>query len=142
MNIDNGVAMKLWKDVFGDVMWATDCFGTYIYKDDYGVYDVSRKRPGGDGNNHFYGWDIDHIRPKSDFQDESDANFYNNFEPMHRSNNEEKLDNFPHFSIGKTEYKVVSCEVCKSKGKKGYGIQEVSSGIRIDWKWKQKTCYV
>lgn len=38
------------------------------------------KRPGGDGKSYSYGWEIDHIRPKSDFKNESDAHIYNNYE--------------------------------------------------------------
>jgi hypothetical protein len=142
MSISNDNARKLWNDVFGEnVLWGVDCFGIYIYRDDHGVYDKQRIRPNGDGQNHYYGWDVDHIRPKSDFENENDADFWNNYEPMHRSNNEEKADNCPHFEINGRKFKIVKCDICSSNGVKGYGIQDVTTDKRIDWKARNRKYY-
>lgn len=141
MTIDRNTAMKLWNDVFGNQLWASDCFGIYIYRDDYGDYDKKRLSPSGSGKSFNYGWDIDHIRPKSDYVNQNDADFWNNFEPMHHSNNQEKYDNYPQFTIGSTQYKVVNCDVCQSYGVKGYGIVNVSTQQRVDWKGVQRRCY-
>lgn len=54
-----------------------------------------RVRPGGSSRQYNYGWYVDHIRPKSDFTNKSDSDFWNNCEPMHRSNNSEKSDSYP-----------------------------------------------
>jgi hypothetical protein len=142
MSIDKNTAMIIWNSIYGSqTQFVLDCFGTYICKMDYGDYDTTRQRPGGDGKDHQYGWDVDHIRPKASFDDESEADFYNNYEPMHRENNIKKSDHFPGFSVGKTEYTVVNCEICTSNGKKGYGIQEVLTGKRIDWKGVRGKCF-
>ncbi len=141
MSVDKNNAMKLWQDVFGNVLWASDCFGTYIYKDDYGDYDKQRIRSNGTGKSFNYGWDVDHIRPKSNFQNENDADFWNNYEPMHRENNVAKSDAYPHFEIKNLKYKIVTCDVCAAKGYKGYGILSETSGKRIDWKGTKNRCY-
>lgn len=127
MNIDRDVAMKLWRDAYGTALWARDCFGTYIYRDDYGDYETTRIRPGGTGRRYHYGWDVDHIRPKSNFANELDADFWNNLQPLHHSNNQEKSDCYPYFKINGCQYQVVR----DNHG--GYGIVD-SSGHRIDWK--------
>ena len=127
MTIDKELAMKLWKDIYGDKLFVKDCFGTYMYRDAYSNECVTMVRPFGDGKEHDYSWNIDHIKPKSSFQNESDADFYNNFEPMHRQNNLEKSDNYPVFTISGRKYKVVQ------NGNHGYGIVN-EYGVRIDWK--------
>lgn len=76
--IDKWTADKLWIDVFGAQEWAKDCFGTWIHKD---------------------AWNIDHIRPKSDFLNEFYSDFYNNYEPMHRQIDISKSDNYPQFEV-------------------------------------------
>ena len=139
--MSNEIAMKLWKDVFGNKEWAQDCFGTWIKKGDYGVYDRKRVRPNGDGKKYHYGWDVDHIRPVSSFSDESDADFYNNYEPMHRNNNQQKSDDYTHFTVRDKKYKVVNCDVCSTKNMKGYGIADVRTGKRVDWKGVQRRSY-
>ena len=58
--------MKLWNDVFDEnTIWAQDCFGTWIYKDDFNHAESNRKRPNGDGEYYHYGWNVDHIKPIS-----------------------------------------------------------------------------
>jgi hypothetical protein len=142
MSVSNEKARKLWNDVFGEkTEWAQDCFSTWIHRDDYGIYNKLRKRPGGDGQSYYYGWDVDHIRPISDFEKESDAEFGNNYEPMHRKNNQEKADNMPHFQIDSVEYKVVKCDICAFHKVKGYGIECIKTGDRVDWKMKKNKCY-
>ncbi|MDD3106258.1 MAG: hypothetical protein PHP65_00430 [Bacilli bacterium] len=142
MAVSKNNAMKLWDDVFGaNTLYAQDCFGTWMYKDDYGDYEIKRIRPNGDGKKYQYGWDVDHIRPKSDFEKESDAEFRNNYEPVHRNNNVEKADSYPHFEIDDLKYKIVRCSVCRKNGTKGYGIEDVSTNMRVDWKGVQGKCY-
>lgn len=131
-------ALELWDAIFGkDNKWQLDCFNAWIYRDDYGEIDKTRLRPNGDGKPHNYGWEIDHIRPRSDFINESDANFLNNYEPMHFENNREKSNSFPHFKIEGKTYRIVKCDICSSNGYRGYGIIN-EQGQRIDWKGKEK----
>lgn len=129
-------ALALWDAIYGENnKWQTDCFGIWMYRDDYGDVNTTRKRPGGDGKNHSYGWEVDHIRPKSDFKNESDANINNNYEPMWWGNNRDKTDNYPQFIIDGKSYSVVKCDICSKHGLLGYGIAD-KSGNRIDWKAK------
>ena len=127
MTVDRDLAMKLWRDVYGNVLWATDCFGTYIYRDDYGEYEKKRLRPNGTGKYFNYGWDVDHIRPKDSYSNENNATFMNNLQPLHHNNNLEKSNGYPTFTIDGKRYNIVS------DGHGGYGITD-STGKRIDWK--------
>ena len=127
MIIDKELALKLWDDVFGNKRFAQDCFGTWMCRDAYSNDVVSMKDPFGSGRYYDYSWNVDHIRPKSSFAKESDADFKNNFEPMHRQNNLEKSDKYPVFTIDGKTYRIVSNQYG------GYGIVN-SNGVRIDWK--------
>lgn len=127
MNINKELAFKLWEDIFGDKRFAQDCFGTWMCKDAYSNECVSMKDHFGSDKHYDYSWNVDHIRPKSSFENESDADFMNNFEPMHRQNNLEKSDKYPQFSIENENYRIVK----NAYG--GYGIIN-SLGVRIDWK--------
>lgn len=134
-------ALELWDAIYGkNNLWQTDCFGTYMYRNDYGDTETMRIRPNGDGKRHQYGWEIDHIRPKSNFDDENDANLLNNYEPMHWENNREKADNYPYFFINNKKYFVVKCDICSSNGLRGYGITD-NNGQRIDWKGVTRTYF-
>ena len=126
MTVDSKVAMKLWKDVFGDKQFAQDCFGVWICRNAYSNEKVIMKRPGAD-KSYDYSWNVDHIRPKASYQNEKDADDWNNFEPMHRENNLEKSNDYTSFTVGKERYQVVK------NGSHGYGIIN-SKGQRIDWK--------
>ena len=42
MRVSKELAMQLWRDVFGSDLWAVDCFGTWIYRDDYGDTQTTR----------------------------------------------------------------------------------------------------
>ena len=99
MNINHEFAMKFWNDVFGNVKFAQDCFGTWMCRDAYSNETVSIKDHLGGDKYYDYSWNIDHIRPKSSFSDEAFADNLNNLEPMHRQNNLEKSDSFPIFYI-------------------------------------------
>ena len=127
MTIDKELAMKIWHDIFGDQRFALDCFGTWMCRDAYSNEAVIMRDHNGSSKQYDYSWNIDHIRPKSDFENEKDADFYNNFEPMHRQNNLEKSDNYPQFEINGKRFRVVK----NTNG--GYGIVN-SNGVRIDWK--------
>ena len=141
MEINKDVAMKLWKDIFGDTLWVTDCFGTWIYRDDYGKTDVVRNnRPGGTGKSYNYGWSVDHIKPVSEFNNENEATFWNNLEPIHISNNSAKGDKLT-FNINGVKYQVVKCDICKKNGQNGYGIMNVATNERVDWKYTQNSYY-
>lgn len=134
MEINKDLAMKLWTSMYGKNEWQLDCYGTWMNKNDYGELSKKRIRPNGDGKHHNYGWEIDHIRPKSNFRDENESNIYNNFEIVHYENNREKADNYPVFSIGNKRYKVICCQNCSSNNILGYGIMDINSQERIDWK--------
>ncbi|QLY40579.1 hypothetical protein HF295_06875 [Hujiaoplasma nucleasis] len=133
--ITKEMAEKLWKDVFGNKEWAQDCFGVWMHRDAWSNTAVMLLRPG-QTKKYDYSWNVDHIRPKSDFNNPLEADFFNNFEPMQRGNNSEKGDNYPHFSIGDKKYKVFS-----QSGYYGYGIIDVSTNKKIDWKSKQGKHY-
>lgn len=140
MLIDKKLALRMWDDIFGaNKEMVIDCYGAYIKRSDYGDHETKRIAP--DGKSYFYGWDIDHIRPRSDFPHPEDADFLNNLEPVHFLNNQEKSDNYPAFTIGGKQYKVVSCAVCQSLGEKGYGVVN-NQGQRVDWKGVSNQCYV
>lgn len=127
MNVDKELAFKLWDDIFGNKRFALDCFGTWMCKEAYSNEPVSMKDHLGGSEYYDYSWNVDHIRPKASFQNESDADFLNNFEPIHRQNNLAKSDNYPQFQINNRNYRVVRNEFG------GYGIAD-SLGKRIDWK--------
>ena len=127
MTINKELALKLWRDVFGDKRFAQDCFGTWMCRDAYSNECVAIPDHNGSGKKYDYSWNVDHIRPKASFVKESDADFYNNFEPMHRQNNLQKSDNCPHFVVNGKKYTIVKNE------KGGYGIVD-SFGRRVDWK--------
>jgi hypothetical protein len=127
-------AKKLWKDVFGNREWAQDCFGTWMHRDAHSNDVVSKIKPG-DSKSYDYSWNVDHIRPKSNYADESEADDWNNYEPMHRQNNLAKGDNYPYFTIDGRKYQVVK----NTYG--GYGIADVQTGRRIDWKAIQNRHY-
>lgn len=132
MKISKSVALRLWDDVFGaDNKIVLDCYGTYIFRDDYGDHETMRDWK--DGKKHSFGWDLDHIRPVSSFENESEADFMNNLEPIHFENNREKADRYPSFVIGDESYTVVRCDICGANGERGYGIKN-KDGVRVDWK--------
>ena len=84
MTINSELAMKLWHDIYGDKRFAQDCFGTWMCRDAYSNDVVSMKDHLGSSKYYDYSWNVDHIRPKSSFLNESEADSYNNLEPMHR----------------------------------------------------------
>ena len=142
MEVNRNVAMKLWQDLYGDSLWAQDCFGTWMYRDDYGSYDHPRNnRPHGTGKYFVYGWDVDHILPIKEFGgDEDKASFWNNLEPLHHTNNLAKADKTS-FEIGGRFYEIVKCQICSSHNLKGYGIQDASTKERIDWMYITNSYY-
>lgn len=137
MQVSSEVAIKVWNYAFGNVEWATDCFGIYMNKNDYG--DTERKRnnrPGNtSGKSYNYGWTIDHIKPTALFGPDD----LNNYEPMWHGNNNEKSDNFPGFTIGSKQYNVISYQTPHNNT--AFGIQDVASGLRVDWKKNGKYFY-
>ena len=132
MKIDSKLAFKMWDDIFGpDKEIAVDCYGSYIKRSDYGDHETRRQAP--DGKYYNYGWDLDHIRPISNFENENEADFLNNLEPVHWLNNQEKADKLSHIIIDGIEYHVVDCDICGENDEKGYGIKN-QDGQRVDWK--------
>ncbi len=127
MTVDKNTAMQLWNDVFGDKRFVQDCFGTWMCRDAYSNEAVSMQDHNGGSKRYDYSWNVDHIRPKASFQNENDADDWNNLEPMHRQNNLEKSDNYPHFRVGNVQYRVIKDNLG------GYGIVD-SRGNRVDWK--------
>lgn len=136
MKVSSDLAYKLWKDVFGTNLWVQDCFGTWIFRDDYGDTSTLRIRPSGNGNRYNYGWDVDHIFPLS----KNGKDVMNNYEPMHHINNKEKADNL-NFRIHDIPYQVVRCDICGSNGLYGKGIINQHTGERVDWKGVQGKYY-
>lgn len=127
MTIDKDFALRFWHAVFGDKRFAQDCFGTWMCRDAYSNEAVSMRDHEGGSKYYDYSWNIDHIRPKASYSNENDADDLNNFEPMHRQNNLQKSDNYPHFEVKGKQYHVVK----NNNG--GYGITD-SYGRRVDWK--------
>lgn len=135
MIINKALALKLWSDVFGNsVLWATDCFGTWIYRDDYNATEITRKRPNGDNKYYNYGWTIDHIMPIS----KGGKDHWNNFEPMHYLNNLAKAGEIS-FKIHNESFQVVKCDLVPDYG---YGIKNQLTNERVDWKATQLRWYV
>ena len=133
-------ALELWDVIYGKgTVWATDCFGTWMCRDDYGDTEKKRERPG-NTDEFEYGWEIDHIRPKSNFGENADPDLLNNYEIMHWRNNRGKGDNYPQFSVGDKTFKVIKCDICESNDLKGYGIVD-SDNKRIDWKGRSGKCF-
>ena len=126
--ISKELAFKLWEDVFGKEEWASDCFGIMMNKYAWSDEEVILLKPG-NTKKYDYSWNVDHIRPKSNFENEIDSNFLNNFEPMHRLNNQEKSDSYPIFYIDGKKY-----QVFRQEGYYGYGILDVTNNKKIDWK--------
>lgn len=133
--IDKNLANKLWVDVFGNVEWARDCFGDWMHRDAWSNEAVFKTKPG-EYRSIDCSWNVDHIRPKSSFENEKNSDFYNNFEPLHRLNNLEKSLDCPIFVVNGNEY-----EIFKFVEYRGYGIRHRSSNRRIDWKSVQKRYY-
>lgn len=133
--ITRELAKQLWNDVFGNEEWAKDCFGVWMHRDAWSNEAVVLLKPG-NTERYDYSWNVDHIRPKSDFENPNEADFFNNYEPMHRQNNSEKADNYPHFEIDGNKYKVF-----KQNGYYGYGIIDVSTNKKIDWKSRENNYY-
>lgn len=72
----NETARKVWIAYFGNNATANDCFGNLIRYNNYGI----------EGNG---GWELDHIWPKH--QDNEDgANVYRNIQPLFWKANREK----------------------------------------------------
>ena len=140
--MERSKALDIWDAIFGpNTKWAYDCFGFRMCRDDYGDTEKKRLSPDGDGRQYYYGWEIDHIRPKSDFDNESDADLNNNYEPMHWQDNREKADSFPRFTINGKQYQIVKCDICGKQGLKGYGIIH-ETGKRVDWKGKSGKYFI
>lgn len=135
MVVSQKIAMKLWRDVFGEnTIWIRDCFGTWMHRDDYGDTEKVRRRPNGDNVDHVYGWTVDHIMPEA----KGGKDTWNNFEPMHFINNSKKKDDIS-FKIGDIPYQVIKCDLCPSYG---YGIKNQITGDRVDWKGIQRRWYM
>jgi len=128
MDINVDVAMKIWNDFFDGKEWAQDCYGTWMNRSAYSNEEVVLKIPGYLGM-YDCSWNIDHIRPKSSFKNENDADFLNNFEPIHRQNNLTKGDKTA-FYIENNRYWVV-----KDKNGYNYGIKNIFN-VRVDGKAK------
>lgn len=125
--------MKIWSDVFGaSMLWAQDCFGSWMHRDDYGDTKRLRKIPGGVVEVNC-GWRINTIMPTT-----LGGRFaWNNYEPMHVENYEFK-DDLLRFTIKGDSFEVIKCNLSPGYG---YGIVNQSTGRRVDWKAKQNRWY-
>ena len=136
--VSKRTALKLWKAAFGDALWAQDCFGTWIYHDDYGKRGKLRdERPSNNGRFCRYGWVVGLIMPAKMFHSKDEALFWNNLEPMHYENAKAKGDSIS-FVIAGTRYMVCKCSICASKDQLGYGIMDASTSRRVDWKYRKR----
>jgi|SRR5690606_7529170 len=125
MKINKENAFKFWESIYGNQVLVADCFGSLMYKMDYGDFKTMRSYK--DGNYNF-GWTIDHIFPiKLGGTDDN-----NNLEPMHWENNQAKGDHNV-FVIDGVTYAVYRCKMTVD-GYRGYGIINQQTGKRIDWK--------
>lgn len=68
-----------WSFFYSANQWRTDICGSWICRSDYGRRDSE------------YGWEIDHIRPKS----KDGSNLMRNLQPLHWRNNLRKGDKYP-----------------------------------------------
>lgn len=141
MKITKELALSIWEDIYGDEKYARDCFGVWMHRDDYGEKEVERLRPDGDGLFHNYGWELDHIRPQSSFARSEEADFKNNLEPVHHHNNKLKSNKYPNFEIGEKVYKIIECRICKMNSVEGYGLLDLKTRKRVDWKGKKRSYY-
>jgi len=130
MEISKEFAIRFWEAIYGREELVFDCFGTQIYKEDYG--NTTLKRQTAKGESSYYGWTIDHILPISKGGDNS----LNNLKVMHWLNNKEKSDKTS-FIIDDVEYEVYKCKM-GIDGYRGYGIQEKNTKKRVDWKARLK----
>ena len=113
--VSKEIALRLWKAAFGDALWVQNCFGAWMYREDYGKRGKLRdNRPGSLGRFYSYGWVVDLILPTDMFQGKAGALFWNNLEPMHYVNAKAKGDR-TRFVIGNKKYLVVKCSICAAK---------------------------
>ena len=137
-------ARRLWRAAFGDALWAQDCFGTWMYREDYGKRGELRDNRPGNNDGHFYryGWVVDLILPIMAFIDKSEALLWDNLEPMNYGNAKAKGKRTDFLIMGK-RFLVVKYPVCSSMNQMGYGIMEASSSCRVDWKYcKRRSHYI
>lgn len=141
MQVSKELALRIWNEYYGNKTWVQDCFGTWMHKDDYGNEETSRVRPG-NSKSYDYSWNIDHIKPQSKFKPNENPDMMNNYEPMHRVNNQQgKSDDYPSFKVKGVSYQVVKCEYAAGFGLEGYGIIKQSTGERVDWKGVNKKAW-
>lgn len=129
MTINKETALKLWDHRYGaETKFVRDCYGTYMYRDDYGIdpNTTLRIRPGNDGKKYFYGWNIDHIKPSSKGGTDDPQNLEL---VQYHNNGPEKSDDLS-YEIDKVKYHVVK----DTEYTNGYGIVKTSTGKRVDWK--------
>ena len=135
--VSEELALKVWKAAFGDALWAQDCFGTWMCREDYGKRgELRNDRPGGLDHFYYYGWVVDFILPIKAFKDKSEALFWDNLEPMHYGNAKAKGKRTDFFIRGK-RFLVVKCPACSSLDQVGYGILDASTSRRVDWKCRK-----
>lgn len=109
MEINSKNAMRLWAMQFGDVDDALDYSGRKIKKCAY------------NDRNSLFGWNIDHILPKS----QGGKNEENNLICCHIKTNDEKADNFPVFTANGKTFQIIK------KGKL-WVIEEVKKQNKTD----------
>lgn len=117
MNITNELKRSVWEKAqivegFNSDMYRKDPCGAWIAWDKYGVRDS------------VYGWEVDHIYPKSLLEergfDEDKINDIRNLRPMQHENNASKSDDYPSYTAvitsegNKNVYKEMNLTVNKA----------------------------
>lgn len=117
MNITNELKRSVWEKAqivegFNSDMYRKDPCGAWIAWDKYGVQDS------------VYGWEVDHIYPKSLLEergfDEDKINDIRNLRPMQHENNASKSDDYPSYTAvitsegNKNVYKEMNLTVNKA----------------------------
>ena len=109
--ISKDYALRLWKKRYGGQDYVRDCFGVWIFRDDYNDPSTKRSRLN-NGKMFHYGWAIDHIYPKSQGGNDND----NNLEIMHIETHLLKADSLVIL------YKHKPYQVRRIEGKRHYAI--------------------
>ena len=112
MKINRKTALVVWQEMYGDVLWARDFAGRYMYVEDFGDRDVYRYV---NGRYLYTGWNLHHILPKAN----GGTNAKHNLICTNIITNDE-AGNRTTFSIDDVKY-----QVQRNFGEQGHSIVEI-----------------